>query len=99
MVQINTSATSSPAAVGGHTQTLDERLQEIGVKEREREVQDRAYQLGLPYVSLYGFSITPEALMLFPEETAKAAQAICFSYTPGKEIKLATTDPHNENFL
>lgn len=99
MIRTDTSSVSSAGAVAGHAHTLDERLKEIGLKEREREVQDKAYRLGLTYVNLYGFSIATEALGLIPEETAKAAQAICYSYTPHKEIKVATTDPHNDQFL
>jgi len=99
MVKTDTSAIASASAVSSHTHTLDEKLKDIGVRERERETQDQAYRLGLPYVSLYGFSVAPDALALIPEETAKTAQAICYSFTAHKEIKLATTDPHNPNFL
>jgi len=59
MVKTDTSAIASASAVSSHTHTLDEKLKDIGVRERERETQDQAYRLGLPYVSLYGFSAIP----------------------------------------
>lgn len=99
MMKTDATYSSSASTVKSHTKILDDRLKEIGLKEREREVQDHAYKMGLTYVNLYGFSIAPESLGLIPEETARAAQAICYVYTPFKEIWLATTDPHNDHFL
>ena len=84
---------------GQSSKLLNDRLLEIGLKEKENIVQERALETGLPYVNLRGFAIAPDALGLISDERAKAAQAVCYAYTPHQEIRLATIDPHNEHFL
>ena len=84
---------------GQSSKLLNDRLLEIGLKEKENIVQERALEIGLPYVNLKGFAIAPDALGLISDERAKAAQAVCYAYTPHQEIRLATIDPHNEHFL
>ncbi len=68
---------------------------EIKEKEMERETKQAASQLGLDYVNLTGFPISPEALSLIQEERAKEIGAICFYYD-GKNIRLGCVSPTTE---
>lgn len=61
---------------------------EINLKEVERKTAQAAQDAGLDYVNLFGFPVSPEALSLIPEETARELQAICFFYD-GQHIRLA----------
>jgi len=72
---------------GQSSKLLNDRLLEIGLKEKENIVQERALETGLPYVNLRGFAIAPDALGLISDERAKAAQAVCYAYTPHQEIR------------
>lgn len=73
---------------------FDEKMQEIALKEKEREIQEEAAARGLGFVNLVGFPISPEAMSLIPEPRARKAQTICFLRS-GAEIRLATVDPDN----
>lgn len=68
---------------------------EIKNKEIERETKEAAESLGLGYVSLASFPISPEALSLIPEIRAKEISAICFYYD-GKNIRLGCVNPTTE---
>ena len=60
---------------------------EIKLKEAEKQTQQYAQQAGLDYVNLFGFPISPEALVLISEEKAKEIGAICFLYD-GHNIRI-----------
>ncbi|MFA6514023.1 MAG: GspE/PulE family protein [Patescibacteria group bacterium] len=68
---------------------------EIKIKELERQTQRDAQSLGMDYVSLVGFPISPEAISLIPEKTARELQMVCFFYD-GKNIRLACINPTEE---
>ncbi len=72
---------------------------EIKLKEIERETKQKADDLGLEYVNLSRFPISPEALSLIPEEQARAINTICFYYD-GTNIRLGclelTEEAENE---
>jgi type IV pilus assembly protein PilB len=65
---------------------------EIKIKEGERKAQRDADSLGIDYINLVGFPISPEALGLIPEETAKELKVVCFFYD-GKNIRLGCLNP------
>ena len=67
----------------------------LKIKELERLTKQAADTAGLPYVDLFGFPISPEALVLIDEAEAKALSAICFYYD-GKNIRLASLEPQDE---
>lgn len=67
---------------------------EIKAKEIERNTEFQANQQGLSYINLNDFPISPEALSLIEEETARNLNLVCFYYD-GKEIKLATSNYNN----
>ncbi|MEI6529525.1 MAG: GspE/PulE family protein [Candidatus Falkowbacteria bacterium] len=56
---------------------------EIKLKEIEKQTEGQAQSAGLSYVNLFGFPISPEALVLVQEERAKELNAICFFYDGG----------------
>jgi type IV pilus assembly protein PilB len=68
---------------------------EIKIKEIERKTKQAAQQLGLDYVNLSGFPISPEALALVQEQRAREMNLICFYYD-GKNIRLGCVDPTAE---
>lgn len=65
---------------------------QIKLKDMEAETQSLANSLGLNYVNLFGFPISPEALALIKEEEAKRLNTICF-YFDGEHLRLATITP------
>ncbi|MFA5155114.1 MAG: GspE/PulE family protein [Patescibacteria group bacterium] len=68
---------------------------EIKLKQIEKQTQQNAQQLGLDYINLYGFSISPEALALIQEGRAREMKAVCFYYD-GKNIRLGCVEPTRE---
>ena len=67
----------------------------LKIKELERLTKQAAASIGLPYVDLTGFPISPEALILIDEAEAKALGALCFYYD-GKNIRLASLAPQEQ---
>jgi type IV pilus assembly protein PilB len=67
---------------------------EIKTKELERQAQAVASSLGLPYVNLFSFPMSPEAISLIPEETAEKEKVVCFYYD-GENIRLGALNPNN----
>ncbi len=71
---------------------FEDKMSELDLKAKEKKVEEQAVQLGVPYINLVGFPISPEALKLIPEEIAKSKQAICFFYL-GQEFRLGALNP------
>lgn len=69
--------------------------EEIKLKEMERTTSILADDYGMPYVDLFGFPISPEALSLIKEEDAVKNKTVCFFYD-GQNVRLGTTDPENQ---
>jgi len=72
------------------------RQQEIKNKEIEKQTQAKAQAAGIPYIDLFGFPISPEALVLIPEEEAISNKLVCFFYD-GENVRFATTNPESSN--
>lgn len=68
---------------------------EIKLKEIEKQTEREAASLGLSYVNLFSFPISPEALVLIPEEKALKLKAVCFFYD-GKNVRIACIKPTPE---
>jgi len=68
---------------------------EIKNKEIEKLTDAKAQALGLGYVNLFGFPVSPEALMLIPEERARELSAACFYYD-GHNLRLGCLEPTEE---
>jgi type IV pilus assembly protein PilB len=65
---------------------------EIKIKEIERQTNERATVTGLPYVNLFGFPVSPEAIALIPEADANRSGMICFFYD-GAKARIGAVDP------
>lgn len=68
---------------------------EIKLKEIEKQTEESAKLLGIDYINLSAFPISPEALVLIQEGRAKELKAACFFYD-GKNIRLACLNPTPE---
>ncbi|MFZ4648611.1 MAG: GspE/PulE family protein [Patescibacteria group bacterium] len=64
-----------------------QKQQEIKIKEIEKITEANATSLGLPYINLFGFPVSPEAIALIDEKEAKKLKTICFFYD-GESIRL-----------
>lgn len=65
---------------------------DIKLKEVERLTNQRAVATGIPYVNLFGFPISPDALSLIDQEEATKLKTVCFFYD-GEKIRVATINP------
>ncbi len=74
---------------------LSEKTEEIQLKSKEKETEAIAQQLGLSYINLKGFPISPETLATIEKELAIKLKTVCFLNT-GTEIRLGTTEPTEE---
>lgn len=68
---------------------------EIKIKEVEKLTEGQAQASGLAYVNLFGFPISPEALVLVQEERARELNVVCFFYD-GANIRLGCVDASPE---
>jgi len=71
---------------------FEEKMGEIRLREKEEETQKKAAAIGVPYVNLKGFPVSPEAISQVPREQANALKAISFLFT-GSDVRLAAVDP------
>jgi len=68
---------------------------EIKLKEIEKQVEQTAAKLGVNYINLVGFPISPEALVIIQEQRARELNVVCFYYD-GKNIRLGCLEPTPE---
>jgi len=73
---------------------FSQKEKEIKLKDLERITEQKAASLGLPYMNLVGFPISPDALGLIKEVDAQELKTISFFYD-GKNIRLGTINPDN----
>ena len=69
---------------------------QIKIKEMERKAETEAAGLGVSYIDLFGFPISPEALSLIKEDNSRKIKAVCFFYD-GKKIRLGAVTPQNKD--
>jgi len=81
MVQFNDSKTNT-------------RLDELRRSEEEKLVQALAPQYGFEYINLRGYTINPEALSLYPETKARAAELVVFDITHNS-LSVAVRKPND----
>lgn len=73
---------------------LANKISQIGKKAKEQEAEVVAASMGLPYIALKGFPISPDALRLIPEEQARELRVICFFFN-GPQLRIGAVDPNN----
>ncbi|MEK7648503.1 MAG: GspE/PulE family protein [Patescibacteria group bacterium] len=76
-------------------ESFTQKMGEIALKEKERQVQMQAFALGVPYINLYGKPVPPSSMELISEEDAKKFFLVCFLES-ADGVKLATIDPAAE---
>ncbi len=74
---------------------LSNKQQEIKNKEIERQTQAKAQTLGLSYIDLENFPISPEAISLIKEEEAIKNKIICFFYD-GENVKIGAVSENDK---
>ncbi len=67
----------------------------IKIKNVENTVEKEAQSIGMPYIDLYAFPISPEALEVIDEKECIEMNLVCFYYD-GNNMRLATTSPNPE---
>ncbi len=72
-----------------------EKADELAKKDLEIAIKAQADDMGLPYVHLVGFPISPDAIKLIDEETAARLSTVAFYYD-GERIRVGTTAPSEE---
>jgi type II secretory ATPase GspE/PulE/Tfp pilus assembly ATPase PilB-like protein len=73
---------------------VNSRSSELRRHEEEKLMADLAPRFGLPYIDLHGYTINPEAVILYPENKARAARLIVFE-VKHNQIFVATQTPQN----
>ncbi|MCC7356984.1 type II/IV secretion system protein [Candidatus Uhrbacteria bacterium] len=74
---------------------LEERMTDIRLRETEEQAQELAATYGLPYISLKGFPIAPEALALISRPEAESMRLVAFLKL-NDELRIATAKPGKE---
>lgn len=74
---------------------FSKKQKELKIKELERVAKQTADSMGLPYIDLVGFPISPEALSLINEESSVRLSSVCFFYD-GNHIRLGTVQPESD---
>lgn len=77
------------------TGQLQQKLDEIELKEKEEEVSNNADAQGLGYINLVGFPISPDALLIITQEDSERLKCLCF-FNNGSEIRIGTTEYTND---
>lgn len=75
-----------------------DKLSEMDLKEKEREVRVEAESSGLGYVNLVGFPVDAETLLMIPEEQSKAMQTVAF-FRSGNELRVGSVVPDQPGLL
>jgi type IV pilus assembly protein PilB len=73
---------------------LESKLKVIEIKEKEIETEQMANSIGVPYINLKGFPISPGAISTIAKEDAERLQIVCFS-SIGDQINIGAIEPNN----
>jgi len=69
-------------------------LKNINQEFKEKELQEKAQSLGMPYINLLNFRVNPDVLSLIEEQESQAANMVVF-FQIGKKLRIAISDPNN----
>ena len=89
------SATPGAAVKPKATEALAEKMGVMEEQGREEQAKSEATVLGVGYVDLKGFPISPDALTKIPEVQAKEVQAVCFLFT-GPQLRIGAINPKDQ---
>jgi len=76
------------------SEKFQEKMHDIAIKEREREVEQVATASGLPYLNVQHFPLNQESLHIIPETDARRLKLVPLLVSE-QEVRLGTTDFNN----
>ncbi len=79
----------------GAQSKLKVKQKEIEIRKTEELTKERAKKSGLPYIDLFGFPISAEALSLIPESESRRLKIVCFLYV-NEEIRIGAVEATEE---
>ncbi|MBI4434913.1 type II/IV secretion system protein [Candidatus Uhrbacteria bacterium] len=71
-----------------------EKMRQLELSAKEREVEAHAKTLGVGYINLKGFPIGPETLSSIPREQSESLKVVCFLNTE-TEVRVGALDPES----
>jgi len=71
------------------------KMQQLGLKAKEKETAKAGAALGVPYIDLKDFPVSQEAVALIPLEQSRELKMIAFLQT-GEELRVGAVDPSDE---
>ncbi len=88
---IPASTTPAPVDIESAEAKFSQKMKELKLKEQEMQVNQTAFQVGLPYIDLASFPVSAEALRLVPEEVARAKKLVCF-FNSSDELRFGVVE-------
>lgn len=85
---------NKPEKNGDVTDELQEKMEDIKLKDLEKIAEQEAQALGMRYINLVGFPINPKVLSLLEEEEANRLKMLPF-YKTDKELRIAAVSPED----
>jgi len=73
---------------------FEDKMEEIRIQEKEKQTMGQAAAIGIPYINLVGFPVSPETLILISEKDSQDLKIICF-FAGANDIRVASVDPKN----
>jgi len=92
------SGRSPRIATNDTSERFDDKMREIGLKEKEQLSVAKAQAVGTQYINLAGFPISPESLVVIPQEQAAELKAICF-FLGADSLRIGSLEPTNPQLL
>ncbi len=74
------------------TSKAQRQIADMKQQEKERDIQEKAKRLGMPYVNLLRFSVNRDLETFIPKEKSVTAKAAAF-FKSGKKVRLAVLNP------
>ena len=83
---------ANPVAGQPVTSKAQQQIAGLNQEAKERDIQEKAKRLGLPYVNLLHFAVNGDLRSFVPEEKSLKAKAAVF-FKSGKRVRLAVLNP------
>ena len=74
---------------------LSEKMQQMRLQDKERELMGKAALAGLAYMNLQGFPVSADSVAVIPEDDALRLKIICFWYAIG-DLRIGVVNPEGE---
>jgi type IV pilus assembly protein PilB len=88
--------TKTPKALEKSTQVqLSDKLSNLQDSDEEAKTAALAEESGVPYINLFEFPVSNEALQTVTQKASQDNNVVCFVNT-GEELRFGTTEPKNE---